>query len=110
MLEPLYTSEEMRTAEERHPRYPDSIPELMNRAGGAVATAVSHHYPGARVIAVCGKGSNGGDGRIAAGLLGAEVVESGEDVPTDTDVIVDALFGTGLRQGSHGVVRRARAG
>ena len=97
MLEPLYTSEEMRTAEERYPRYPDSIPELMNRAGGAVAAAVSHHYPGARVIAVCGKGSNGGDGRIAAGLLGAEVVESGEDVPTDTDVIVDALFGTGFQ-------------
>ena len=96
MLEPLYTSEEMRSAEERYPRYPDSIPELMSRAGGAVAAAVSHHYPGARVIAVCGKGSNGGDGRIAAGLLGAEVVESGEDVPTDTDVIVDALFGTGF--------------
>lgn len=97
MLEPLYTSEEMRAAEERYPRYPDSIPELMNRAGGAVAAAVSHHYPGARVIAVCGKGSNGGDGRIAAGLLGAEVVEPGEDVPTDTDVIVDALFGTGFQ-------------
>ena len=97
MLEPLYTSEEMRAAEERYPRYPDSIPELMNRAGGAVAAAVSHHYPGARVIAVCGKGSNGGDGRIAAGLLGAEVVEPGEDVPIDTDVIVDALFGTGFQ-------------
>jgi ADP-dependent NAD(P)H-hydrate dehydratase / NAD(P)H-hydrate epimerase len=97
MLEPLYTSEEMRAAEERYPRYPDSIPELMNRAGGAVAAAVSHHYPGARVIAVCGKGSNGGDGRIAAGLLGAEVVEPGADVPTDTDVIVDALFGTGFQ-------------
>jgi NAD(P)H-hydrate epimerase len=97
MLEPLYTSAEMRTAEERYPRYPDSIPELMNRAGGAVAAAVSHHYPGARVVAVCGKGSNGGDGRIAAGLLGAEVVEAGDDVLTDTDVIVDALFGTGFR-------------
>ena len=97
MLEPLYTSEEMRAAEERYPRYPDSIPELMNRAGGAVAAAVSHHYPGARVIAVCGKGSNGGDGRIAAGLLGAEVVEPGEDVRIDTDVIVDALFGTGFQ-------------
>src|SRR5829696_4444043 len=97
MFEPLYTSEEMRAAEERYPRYPDSIPELMNRAGGAVATAVSRHYPGARVVAVCGGGSNGGDGRIAAGFLGGEVVEAGEDVPRDTDVIVDALFGTGFR-------------
>jgi len=97
MFEPLYTSEEMRAAEERYPRYPDSIPELMNRAGGAVATAVSRHYPGARVVAVCGGGSNGGDGRIAAGFLGGEVVEAGKDVPRDTDVIVDALFGTGFR-------------
>ena len=97
MFEPLYTSAEMRAAEERYPRYPDSIPELMNRAGGAVAAAVSKHFPGARVVAVCGKGSNGGDGRIAAGLLGGAVVEAGEDVPSDTDVIVDALFGTGFQ-------------
>jgi hydroxyethylthiazole kinase-like uncharacterized protein yjeF len=96
MLEPLYTSAEMREAEEQYPHYPDSIPELMNRAGGAVASAVSKHFPGARVVVVCGKGSNGGDGRIAAGLLGGAEVEVGEDVPTDTDVIVDALFGTGF--------------
>ena len=97
MFEPLYTSEEMRAAEEAYPGYPGTVPELMSRAGGAVAAAVSRHYPGARVVAVCGKGSNGGDGRIAAGLLGAEVVEVGEDVPTGCDVIVDALFGTGFR-------------
>ena len=97
MFEPLYTSEEMRAAEEAYPGYPATVPELMSRAGGAVAAAVSRHYPGARVVAVCGKGSNGGDGRIAAGLLGAEVVEVGQDVPTRCDVIVDALFGTGFR-------------
>ncbi len=97
MFEPLYTSEEMRAAEEAYHGYPDTIPELMSRAGGAVAAAVSKHYPEARVVAVCGKGSNGGDGRIAAGLLGGEVVEVGEDVPTDTDVVVDALFGTGFQ-------------
>jgi NAD(P)H-hydrate epimerase len=97
MFEPLYTSEEMRAAEEAYPGYPDTIPELMSRAGGAVAAAVSKHYPGSRAIVVCGKGSNGGDGRIAAGLLGGEVVEVGEDVSTDTDVLVDALFGTGFR-------------
>jgi ADP-dependent NAD(P)H-hydrate dehydratase / NAD(P)H-hydrate epimerase len=97
MFEPLYTSEEMRAAEEAYPGYPGTIPELMSRAGGAVAAAVSEHYRGARAAAVCGKGSNGGDGRIAAGLLGGAVVEVGEDVPRDIDVIVDALFGTGFR-------------
>jgi ADP-dependent NAD(P)H-hydrate dehydratase / NAD(P)H-hydrate epimerase len=96
MFEPLYTSEEMREAEEAYPGYPGTIPELMSRAGGAVASAVSRHFPEARVVAVCGKGSNGGDGRIAAGLLGGQVVEAGEEVPTDSDVIVDALFGTGF--------------
>ena len=35
--EPLYTAAEMRAAEERYPGYPDSIPELMERAGTAVA-------------------------------------------------------------------------
>jgi len=96
MFELLYTSAEMREAEERYPGYPDTVPELMERAGGAVADAVSRRYPGARVVAVCGKGSNGGDGRIAAEKLGGRVVEVGEDVPGDADLIVDALFGTGF--------------
>jgi ADP-dependent NAD(P)H-hydrate dehydratase / NAD(P)H-hydrate epimerase len=101
MFEPLYTSEEMREAEEAYPGYPDSIPELMERAGGAVADAVAWRFPGARVVAVCGKGSNGGDGRIAGEKLGGRVVEVGEEVPDDAEVIVDALFGTGF----HGIPR-----
>src|SRR5262245_8776621 len=97
MFEPLYTSEEMRETEQAYPGYPDTIPELMERAGGAVADAVAWRFPGARVVAVCGKGSNGGDGRIAAERLGGRVVEVGEAVPDDAAVIVDALFGTGFR-------------
>jgi hydroxyethylthiazole kinase-like uncharacterized protein yjeF len=97
MFEPLYTSEEMRAAEERYPGYPETIPELMELAGSAVAETVAGRYPGARVVAVCGKGSNGGDGRIAAELLGGRVVEVGEDVPRDVEVVIDALFGTGFR-------------
>lgn len=97
MFEPLYTSAEMREAEERYPGYPGTVPELMERAGGAVAEAVSRRHSGARVVAVCGKGSNGGDGRIAAEKLGGRVVEVGEEVPEDADLIVDALFGTGFR-------------
>jgi hydroxyethylthiazole kinase-like uncharacterized protein yjeF len=97
MLEPLYTSAEMRVAEERYPGYPGTVPELMERAGGAVADAVSRRFPGARVIAVCGQGSNGGDGRIAAQKLGGSVVEVADELPRDADVILDALFGTGFR-------------
>jgi ADP-dependent NAD(P)H-hydrate dehydratase / NAD(P)H-hydrate epimerase len=106
MLEPLYTAAEMRAAEERYPRYPESIPELMDRAGTAVAARTLAAFPAARSFTVvCGSGSNGGDGRIAAQRLR----ESGRDVavveakPEDEekdlgtpDVVIDALFGTGF--------------
>jgi hydroxyethylthiazole kinase-like uncharacterized protein yjeF len=96
MFEPLFTSAEMRAAEERYPGYPDTVPELMERAGSAIADAVSKRYPGPRVVAVCGRGSNGGDGRIAAEKLGGRVVLAGEELPRDADVILDGLFGTGF--------------
>ncbi|MDP9307105.1 MAG: NAD(P)H-hydrate dehydratase [Actinomycetota bacterium] len=98
-LEPLYTAEEMKAAEAGH-----DVEAMMERAGGAVATAVSRDYPGARVVAVCGKGANGGDGRIAAQKLGAEVVEVGAALPA-ADVVIDAIFGTGF----HGEPREEAA-
>jgi ADP-dependent NAD(P)H-hydrate dehydratase / NAD(P)H-hydrate epimerase len=90
-FEPLYTAEEMKAAEAGH-----DVDVLMERAGSAVATTVAHDYPGARVVAVCGKGANGGDGRIAAQKLGAEVAEVGAELPP-ADVVVDAIFGTGFQ-------------
>src|SRR5438067_4389798 len=101
MLEPLYTAAEMRAAEERYPGYPDTAPELMDRAGRAVATEVAARYPNAQFIcAVCGRGSNGGDGRIAAQILqglGREtvIVEPGGTLGP-CDLVIDALFGTGF--------------
>ena len=97
-FEPLYTAAEMRAAEERSPGYPDSVPELMERAGAAVAREAMLALPAARRFAcVCGGGSNGGDGRVAARVLreaGLEADET-EDVH-GYDVVVDALFGTGF--------------
>jgi NAD(P)H-hydrate epimerase len=99
MHEPLYTSAEMRAAEERYPGYPGSAGELMERAGAAVADEVLRAYPEARrIAAVCGGGANGGDGRIAARILreaGRAVVET--DDPSNVDLVLDALFGTGFR-------------
>ena len=70
MLEPLYTADDMRAAEARYPGYPDTASELMDRAGRAVADACIRAFPDARRFAVvCGGGSNGGDGRVAAGYL-----------------------------------------
>ncbi len=106
MLEPLYTSEEMRAAEERYPGYPDSVPELMERAGKGVADLILEFFGDAKdITVVCGSGNNGGDGKVAARHL----QEAGRDVrvvevkPEDEekdlgspDLIVDAIFGTGF--------------
>ncbi len=104
MLEPLYTAAEMRAAEERYPGYPDTVPELMERAGKAVANLVLADFGGLRrITVVCGGGSNGGDGRVAARHLeqaGREVLvvdaKAGETELGEPELIVDALFGTGF--------------
>jgi ADP-dependent NAD(P)H-hydrate dehydratase / NAD(P)H-hydrate epimerase len=104
MFEPLYTAAEMRSAEERYPGYPQTVPELMDRAGKAVADHVLRQFAHARrITVVCGGGSNGGDGRVAAGVLeeaGRDVLvvdaKDGEAGLGDPDLIVDALFGTGF--------------
>lgn len=98
MFEALYTAEEMRAAEERYPGYPDSVPELMERAGTAVAREAMLAYPAARRFAcVCGGGSNGGDGRVAARVLREAGLEADETTEVEGyDVVVDALFGTGF--------------
>jgi NAD(P)H-hydrate epimerase len=103
-FEPLYSAAEMRDAEERYPRYPESIPELMERAGAAVAQEATLAFPAATTFAcVCGGGSNGGDGRVAARVLreaGHVADETNEDLDR-YEVVVDALFGTGF----HGAPR-----
>ena len=89
MLEPLYTSDEMKAAEAGH-----DVPTLMERAGRAVAEEALRRYPDARTFALhAGKGANGGDGLIAARILG----EHGLRRTDDGDFTIDALLGTGIR-------------
>jgi len=104
MLDPLYTADEMKTAEAGH-----DVEELMARAGRAVAEEAMRRYPEARrFVAVCGKGANGGDGRIALEVLeeAGRAARPIEDAPlAEADVIIDALFGTGF----HGEPREEAA-
>jgi NAD(P)H-hydrate epimerase len=89
MFEPLYTADEMRAAEAGH-----DVDVLMQRAGRAVAEEVLRRFPEVRRIELhAGKGSNGGDGRIAAEILRGE---GRELVDSDGELVIDALLGTGL--------------
>src|SRR5947209_15841409 len=97
-LEPLLTAEETRLAEEAHQ---GPLEELMERAGAAVGDLVLRRFPGS-VTVVCGKGNNGGDGKVCARILresgrDVRVVEGVGDIGSP-DVVVDALFGIGLRE------------
>jgi len=92
MFVPLYTADEMRAAEQGH-----DVEAMMERAGRAVAEAVLRRYPEARrIAAVCGKGANGGDGRIALRILSEEGRQTSEEPAADADIVIDALFGTGF--------------
>ena len=109
-LEPLYDAEGIR-AVDAWAIEEQGVPseQLMAAAAKALAEAVAELAPAGPVRVLCGKGNNGGDGRIAARLLaelGFEVDVAllwAEQVPEDLDAwlagsgaVVDAIFGTGF--------------
>ncbi len=109
-LQPLYDAEGMR-AVDRWAIEEQGVPaeELMEAAGTALADAVAGLAPRGPVRIVCGKGNNGGDGKVAARHLrgmGFEVEAIdlwGGEVPADLDAwlsgsgaVVDAILGTGF--------------
>ncbi len=103
---PILTAAAMRKAEQAAIDAGTSVETLMERAGAALAEAVYRFAGPLPVLVLAGPGNNGGDGRIAARHLaarGVEVrVESLEDLSETiiaAPVLVDALFGTGLKRG-----------
>ncbi|HTP22842.1 MAG TPA: NAD(P)H-hydrate dehydratase [Solirubrobacteraceae bacterium] len=90
--------------------------ELMERAGAGLADLVGELAPAGRVVAVCGKGNNGGDGFVAARLLrdrGREVdvllLGEVEDLRGDARVNAERLPGPGARPFDGGVLDGAAA-
>ncbi len=110
---PVLTPEEMAEADRRTIAAGTPVEVLMERAGRAVAWAVRRTCGGVygrRVVVVCGKGNNGGDGLVAARVLrgwGMHVdvfeLEAGIDqnrfprAIDHADCVVDAMYGTGFK-------------
>ncbi|NII58810.1 NAD(P)H-hydrate dehydratase [Sphingomonas aerolata] len=121
--QPVLTAAEMRAAEDAVIATGVPVDTLMDRAGTAIAHAV-HRLAGSNAILIlCGPGNNGGDGYVAARVLAelgatvrvaalsqprtdaARAARAGWPGPveplakaTPAPVLVDALFGTGLKR------------
>jgi len=136
-LEPVLTPSEMKQADRDAIASGIPGIELMRRAGRAVADCAEKlASPGAAIVVAAGPGQNGGDGFIAAsllaergyrvtlGLLGPAERLTGDAAEAaqgwkggigpiedlrfdDADLIVDALFGTGLARDLAGEARLA---
>lgn len=121
---PILTAEGMRAAEQAAIQAGASVEQLMERAGAALAEAVYRFAGPMPVLVLCGPGNNGGDGYVAARHLAGRgvtvrVAALGEpksdaaararskwegqvealssDIPS-APILIDALFGTGLKR------------
>jgi len=121
----LFTAQAMRQADHKAMElgYPSLL--LMDAAGRRSAKCLLQHFPG-KVVVLCGKGNNGGDGLVAARWLsvwghpvevfaaegqqgdaavarqaylahGLKIRSLSEWQPERHTVLLDALFGTGLQ-------------
>jgi NAD(P)H-hydrate epimerase len=125
-MKPVLTAEEYQRVDKA---YTGDLDQAMDRAGFAVAVAAARHGAryGKRVVVLAGPGNNGGDGYVAARYLkrrgaGVEIhvlaeprapeaakaadLARRERVPirdlgsqVGADLVIDALFGGGVRGG-----------
>jgi hydroxyethylthiazole kinase-like uncharacterized protein yjeF len=122
---PILTAAAMRSAEGQTIEAGTSVEQLMERAGTALAEAAFRFAGPMPVLILCGPGNNGGDGYVAARHLAGRGVKvrvaalgdpttdaanwarsqytggvealSSETAPAP--LLIDALFGTGLKRG-----------
>ena len=119
------TVKAIRAAEEHAVQCGDNRNDLMNRAGKAAATVIAAAFPYARrVVILCGKGNNGGDGFVAARhfySIGCSVtvvlvegtpttaqsteqfmtvkqlpISVSDTLPDEADLYIDAVYGIGF--------------
>jgi hydroxyethylthiazole kinase-like uncharacterized protein yjeF len=121
----ILTAEAMRAAEQAALDGGTTVEQLMEQAGAALAEAAYRFAGPVPMLVLCGPGNNGGDGYVAARYLAARGVEvrvaalaepgseaarwarslwSGDVEPLSdrtepAAVVIDCLFGTGLKRG-----------
>src|SRR5438067_11459275 len=125
MTRPILTAEQTRAAEQTAIDGGTSVEQLMEQAGAALAEAAYRFAGPLRTLVLCGPGNNGGDGYVAARHLAqrglqvrvaalaepksdaakwsrsqwnGELEQLGENTAPEP-LIIDTLFGTGLRRG-----------
>ena len=129
-MRPILTAEQMRAAEQTAIDGGTSVEQLMERAGAGLAEAAYRFAGPMPALVLCGPGNNGGDGYVAARHLaerGVNVrvaalsepksaaasqaraawdrsVETFDDATASAPLVIDALFGTGLKRGLEGAV------
>ena len=129
---PILTAAAMRSAEQAAIDSGTGVEELMERAGAALAEAAYRFAGPMPALILCGPGNNGGDGYVAARHLAARGVKvriaamaepnsdaarwaraqwKGEIEPLDdatgtAPLLIDAMFGTGLKRGLDGAAAR----
>src|SRR5206468_149401 len=122
---PILTAQAMRAAEQAAIDGGTTVEELMERAGAALAEAAYRFAGPMPALVLCGPGNNGGDGYVAARHLAERGVAVRIAALTDpksdagrwarskwtgeveqlsvstapAPLIVDCLFGTGLKKG-----------
>ncbi|KQS04905.1 carbohydrate kinase [Sphingomonas sp. Leaf357] len=119
--QPILTAAQMRTAEDAEIANGATVESLMARAGQQIAAAVRRLAGASPILILCGPGNNGGDGYVAARLLGdagldvrvAALADPKTDAATaaragwqgaverfadaePSAILIDALFGTSL--------------
>ena len=128
---PILSVEQMRLAEQSAIDGGTTVEQLMERAGAALAEAAYRFAGPMPALILCGPGNNGGDGYVAALRLAERGVsvrvaamsdpksdaakrarsqwagetETLSDSTTPSPLLIDCLFGTGVKRGLEDAVR-----
>jgi hydroxyethylthiazole kinase-like uncharacterized protein yjeF len=119
-MRPILTAAAMRAAEQAAIDGGTSVEVLMERAGAALAEAAYRFVGPKPMLILCGPGNNGGDGLVAARHLAergaavrmatlGDLAGEAERLGPETEaapVLIDALFGTGLKRGLETAVEK----